>query len=68
MVLLKMGASALVLIPAHGCDARYNKISDNVLCGGAQNFSLSPATVTAWGSEMRNNTAVAVCPTEWPPS
>ena len=46
---------------------RYNKISDNVLCGGAQNFSLSPATVVGWGSEMQNNTAVADCPTDWPP-
>jgi hypothetical protein len=42
-----------VLIPAHG-NARYNKISENVLCGGTQNFSLSPATVTAWGSSEQD--------------
>ena len=44
------------------CEPKHNVISDNVLCGGAQNFSLTPAAVEAWGSEMQNNTAVASCP------
>jgi hypothetical protein len=47
------------------CTPKYNRISNNVLCGGARNFSLDPAAVVAWGSEMQNNTAVAACPATW---
>jgi hypothetical protein len=48
------------------CTPKHNKISNNVLCGGAHNFSLDPATVVQWGSEMQNNTAVVACPKHWP--
>ena len=44
------------------CTPKHNRISNNLLCGGALNFSLDPSTVAAWGSEMKNNTAVAACP------
>ena len=48
------------------CTPKHNRISNNVLCGGALIFSLDPKTVTGWGSEMENNTAVAECPVTWP--
>lgn len=48
------------------CTPKHNRISNNVLCGGVQNFSLDPATVEGWGSEMYNNTAIAECPSSWP--
>ena len=44
------------------CLPKHNVVSNNVLCGGAKTFEVKPATVTGWGSEMKNNTAVAACP------
>ena len=44
------------------CTPKHNVISNNVLCGGAKNFSVSSAAVKAWGSYMENNTAVTECP------
>ena len=48
------------------CTPKHNTISNNVLCGGVKEFSLNPKTVEEWGSQMVNNTAVAVCPPNWP--
>ena len=47
------------------CTPKHNIISNNVLCGGAKRFALDPRTVEGWGSQMENNTAVAVCPSSW---
>jgi len=47
------------------CTPKHNRISNNILCGGVRNFSVDPATIEAWGSEMKNNTVLAACPPEW---
>jgi hypothetical protein len=46
------------------CTPKYNKISNNILCGGVQNLSLDAGTVYSWGSKMGNNTVMAKCPGE----
>merc|ERR1712232_296253 len=46
------------------CAPKYNRISNNVLCGGVKNLSIDAATIISNGGEMKNNTAVAKCPGE----
>ena len=45
------------------CQAKYNLVADNVLCGiGASSaFDVTPSTFASWGSVMRNNTVTGQC-------
>lgn len=45
------------------CQAKYNLVADNVLCGigASAAFDVSPSTFASWGSVMRNNTVAGQC-------
>ena len=45
------------------CQAKYNLVADNVLCGiGASSaFDVTPSAFASWGSVMRNNTVTGQC-------